>query len=226
MFCRKCGEPLDENAKFCSKCGTSTNTQNEIAEENVNGETVKETKKIDNDVVKYVLKPTFNYGYKICSILGGVLIFILVFAIAMLEEIDLIMEMVFETEFMQATIIVVIAVVIIYTLIKLLFEKKQYDKLEYNFYNNKLEYVDGFINKEEKELKYKNVREVTMTQSIVERMFGLGTIRIFTNASSGGYGRDNHGNMNARNGIVIHCVKDVRENYKKVKEIIDEGTEE
>ena len=104
--------------------------------------------------------------------------------------------------------------------------KKQYNNLEYNFYATKVEYVDGFLNKEEKELKYKHIREVTMTQSILERLCAIGTIRIFTNASSGDYGNNRNNNMNGRNGIYIHCVKNVQEQYKKIKEIIDEGTPE
>ena len=27
MFCRKCGNELDENAKFCAKCGASTSEE-------------------------------------------------------------------------------------------------------------------------------------------------------------------------------------------------------
>ena len=90
----------------------------------------------------------------------------------------------------------------------------------------KVEYKDGFLNKEEKELKYKYVREVTMSQNILERLCCIGTIRIFTNASSGVYNGGNHGSMRGRNGIYIHCVDDVEEQYKIIKQIIDEGTPE
>lgn len=79
--------------------------------------------------------------------------------------------------------------------------------------------------KKKKEVKYKNIREVTMSQNIFERFFKIGTIRIYTNASSGGYNGNNHRNMSGKNGIIIHCVTDLREKYKNVKEIIDEGIE-
>jgi len=221
MFCRKCGEPLDENAKFCAKCGSATSE--EVTEQ---VKPAKEEKKVDNSVIKYTLKPTFNYGYKICSILGTTLLFVLLIGLYFLEEIELAWAYSTLTGELKIVPVIIIVAIIIYICIKLIFDKKQYERLEYNFYHNKLEYIDGFINKEQKELKYKNIREVTMSQNIIERIFKIGTIKIFTNASSGVYGGSNHRNMNAKNGIVVHCVTDVKEKYQKVKQIIDEGTEE
>ena len=221
MFCRKCGEQLEENAKFCAKCGSST-TVDEQGTTEVN----KEERKIDNNVIKYTLKPTFNYGYKICSIIGTTLLFVLLIGLYFLEEIELAWAYSTLTGELKIVPVIIIAAIIIYVYIKLIFDKKQYEKLEYNFYHNKLEYIDGFINKEQKELKYKNIREVTMSQNILERIFRIGTIKIFTNASSGVYGGSSHRNMNAKNGIIVHCVTDVKEKYQQVKQIIDEGTEE
>jgi uncharacterized membrane protein YdbT with pleckstrin-like domain len=111
-------------------------------------------------------------------------------------------------------------------LIKLIFENMQYKHYEYNFYNTKLEYIDGFLNKEEKELKYKYIREVTMSQNIIERLFGIGKIKVFTNASSGMNNGAYGNSMRNRNGIQIHCVENVAEQYKKVKELIDNGSQD
>ena len=95
----------------------------------------------------------------------------------------------------------------------------QYDNIRYDFYGNRVEYIDGFLNRERKELKYKYVREVTMSQNVLERLCGIGTIKISTNAFS-------HNSMRGMNGIFIHCVEDVEEQYKIIKQIIDEGTPE
>ena len=40
----------------------------------------------------------------------------------------------------------------------------------------KVEYKDGFLNKETKELKYKSIREIKMVQSVLERIFGIGYV--------------------------------------------------
>lgn len=66
-----------------------------------------------------------------------------------------------------------------------------------------------------------------MHQNILERFCGIGTINIFTNASSGVYGSSNeHGSMAGKNGICIHCVENVQEEYRKIRQIIDEKTSE
>ena len=78
----------------------------------------------------------------------------------------------------------------------------------------------------EKELKYKYIREVTMSQNIIERLFGIGKIKVFTNASSGMNNGAYGNSMRNRNGIQIHCVENVEEQYKKVKELIDNGSQD
>lgn len=204
MFCKKCGYQMSEEEKFCPQCGTSIITNQEHK---------------DDNVVKFRLKPEFNIGYKFLSALWQVIVFLFFINVFFIKL--YVLWVVF-----PITIVITLIAVMLYITIKMFFEGKQYDNLEYNFYNKKIEYIDGFINKEEKELKYKYIKEITMTQNIFERMFGLGTIRIFTNASSGGYGGNNHNSMKMKNGIFIHCVEDVKNQYNHIKRIIDEGTEE
>lgn len=94
--------------------------------------------------------------------------------------------------------------------ISYIFTKKQYDNYQYDFYKTKVNYKDSFLNLSEKEVKYKYIREVTMRQTIFQRMFNLGTIILFTNAETG-----------MGNGISIINVENVQEKYKKIKEVID-----
>ncbi len=210
MFCKNCGTEINDNAHFCPKCGN-----------NNQGDQQASKKVVEDNQIKKQIKPEFNWPYKIITIFGKALVYFFIIFCYIIAEIteDLIV-------ITPIIFLVVIAVGILYILIKLLLGKMQYNDLEYNFYNTKVEYKDGFLNKEEKELKYKYIREVTMTQNILERIFKIGTIRIFTNASSGNYGYGRNHNMIGKNGIFIHCVKNVKEEYNKVKEIIDEGTQE
>ena len=222
MFCRKCGNQLEENAKFCAKCGTATEVSTEATEaiESTPVQRVVEEKKVDKNVIKYTLKPTYQVGYKLCTNIIWTVLFVVFIIFYMTEDFMLTWEILSKYAgfmFLGGTI---------YILIKMAFEKKQYDNLQYNFYHNKLEYVDGFINKEQKELKYKHIREVTMSQNILERIFNIGTIKVHTSASSGMASSSNHGGMNGRNGITVHCITDIRTKYQTIKEIIDEGTEE
>lgn len=207
MFCKNCGTEMNDTARFCPKCGydrmgDGTPTKREIVEDNR---------------IRFQLKPEFNLPYKIVTVLGRALLymFIICFWFTSLWELWAIYPV---------TFLITIGIMLLYIVIKLILDKKQYDDLEYNFYATKVEYKDGFINKEEKELKYKYVREVSMHQNVLERMFDIGTIRIFTNASSGYTNSGSHSSMRGRNGIYIHCVEDVQQQYQTVKQIIDDGT--
>lgn len=209
MFCKNCGTEMNDTARFCPKCGFDraggVQQQREIVEDNR---------------IRYQVKPEFNMLYKLLSNLWKAIIymFFICFLFTNLYKLWFIYPI---------TLLLTIGVMLIYVVVKMIFENMQYNDLEYNFYATKIEYKDGFLNKEEKELKYKHIREVTMNQNILERFCGIGTIRIFTNASSGGYGTSSrHNNMKGRNGIYIHCVEDVQEQYRTIKQIIDEGTPE
>lgn len=209
MFCKECGTENQDGSMFCEKCGAS-----------LTGEGKKEKiYEIDKTTVKYNIKPKYNWGYKILTVGLPSILVILFIVFYIFEDLTLVV--------MSAFLPIVIGIIAIYTLGRLIIEKLQYDRLDYDFYADRVEYKDGFLNVTEKELKYKFVRETTMSQNILERIFKIGTIRIFTNASSGytgGYG--NNRNAQMYNGIIIHCVENVKEQYEAVKKIIDEGVED
>lgn len=208
MFCRKCGAEMSDTAKFCPKCGTATEHMQDKIEP------------IEDNNIIISLKPKFHLVYQTLSAIGKAILIILIFLLYAYGD-D------YAIEVYMALIPIVAVIVVIYILGKLIFGKLQYNNLQFNFYKTKVEYIDGFLNKEQKELKYKSIREVTMTQNILERICGIGTIKIFTNASSGLYNNTSkHNTMRGKNGLHIHCIKDVAEQYKKIKQIIDEGTPE
>ncbi len=209
MFCRNCGTEMSDTAKFCSKCGTARSGKVDSSKEIV-----------EDNQVKFQLKPKYNIPYKLITTIGGTLFYLLLISLIIVDLPTL--WIVF-----PVTILVTMGIIVVYIVGKIVLEKMQYDHLEYNFYATKVEYKDGFLNKEEKELKYKYIREIVMNQNVLERLFNIGTIRIFTNASSGMYrGNNQHNNMKNKNGLYIHCVNHVQEQYKTIKQIIDEGTPE
>lgn len=204
MFCKKCGAQMSETAKFCPKCGNQR-----IGEQ----ETTK--KIVEDNTIKFKLKPQFNMPYQLINaILGGLGILLVI--VCSFESFAILVDFP----------IVSLSIMAIYIVINLIFGKMQYKNLEYNFYTTKVEYIDGFLNKEQKELKYKYVREVTMSQNILERLCNIGTIKVFTNASSGYSSSSSHNSMRGRNGLFIHCIENVEEQYKIIKQIIDDGTQD
>ncbi len=207
MFCKKCGAEINDSARFCPNCGYDRLGNNTAVKKNI----------IEDNNILFQLKPTFNLLYKMLTEIGKAIfyLFVICYVFTGLYKLWFIYPV---------TILFTLGIILLIIAIKLYFEYMQYKDLEYNFYATKIEYKDGYLNKEEKELKYKHIREVTMTQNVLERICNIGTIRIYTNASSGYVGRGSHNSMRGKNGIFIHCVENVADNYNNIKEIIDEGT--
>lgn len=209
MFCKSCGVELNDSASFCNNCGTPVGqTGNVITEER--------SKKEDN-VVRMEIKPTFVWGYQILVMIKDILITLIVLEFTCLNIVYALVNA-------PAIGWSIIGIVSLVYIIKLFLKKAQYKNTSFRFLKTKVEYIDSFLNKEEKQLKYEHVRKVTMTQNIFERMFGIGRIRLYTNASSGYNNSRNH-KQRGKNGVDIHCVSGVREKTNAIKQIIDDIVE-
>lgn len=207
MFCKACGNELKDDSTFCSNCGTQVGAVTKSTQEN----TLKE-----DGVERLEIKPVYNWGYQILlSIWNTIITTIVIFFFIVVDSEN-------GMTYAPALFIFIGVITFIIYFIKLILNKFQYKNISYRFYKTKVAYVDGFLNKEEKEVKYKHIREVTMTQNILERIFGLGKIRLYTNASSGvsDVGMNGH-NQTGRNGIIIHCVTEVESKLKEIKGLID-----
>ena len=215
MYCKNCGQELNNKASFCKGCGSKAgnsivDTQN------------KAIKPVEDNQIKFELKPTFKWGYKILTEGLGMIAVILFFTFYIFAGSDIkdAWNFIKSTPIMMAVILLLFITV---PMVKIIFTSMQYKKLCYNFYATKVEYIDGFLNRSQKELKYKYVREIVMKEGIIERIFGLGTIQVFTNASTGKYSSETNG---MENGILIHCLTDVKSKYAEIKKIVDAATEE
>lgn len=191
MFCERCGTQLPDGTAFCANCGASTT-----------GESKKvATEKIPDTEIQLRVKPTFKFGYMVLPsiIVGGIIILIFSLMIGLMNVgVGL-------GIFLFCFIIMAIILAI-----KTAINKKQYDNFCYDFYKTKVIYTDSFLNRSEKEVKYRYIREVTMRQTFFQRFFGIGSIILFTNAETG-YG----------NGIYIMSVESVQDVYRDIKSIID-----
>ncbi len=196
MFCRKCGTELPDTAAFCTNCGTKIN-------EGLVEEAKKE--KIPDEEIQLRVKPTFKFTYMALPSIIFYIILIVILGV-MFAIMGGALGMFIFAIFAVAIFLVVGIIVLIHALIT----KKQFDCYTYDFYKTKVRYRDSFLNVSEKEVKYKYIREITMSQTFVQRFFNLGRIILFTNAETG-----------PGNGIFIGSVENVNEVYKQIKEIID-----
>lgn len=194
MFCAKCGNLLEDNAKFCDKCGTATIANNYNASNVAN-------KIVDNEV-QLSVKPTYKSIYFMWSTYVAIvliMILFIIFSIAIESWIGFVFGLVLS--------VIILGV----KFISLIFKKKQLQHMKYDFYKTKVEYSDSFLNKAEKEVKYKYIRECVLSRTVSDRIFGFGRIVLFTNAES-----------DFGNGILIPFLKNSETVYKQIKELIDE----
>ena len=196
MFCEKCGNRLEEDSVFCTKCGAKVG---EVTE-------AKSTEVKEDSEIQLSVKPTFKFAY--LTLPGIIIWFILIAIFAGIVEIA---EA--ETGVHGAGLTiggVAFAVILIIVAIKVAFQKTQYKHLKYDFYKTKVLFEDSFLNLQQKEVKYKYIREVTMRQSFIQRWFNIGNIILYTNAETG-----------FDNRISIINVENVQDVYKKIKETIN-----
>lgn len=76
--------------------------------------------------------------------------------------------------FLYPFFIVLIAVLGVGWAIKL----RNYQETRYIFFSDHLEYYDGFWNIERKDIRYRNITQIDLHRSMIQRMYGLGTLRM------------------------------------------------
>jgi uncharacterized membrane protein YdbT with pleckstrin-like domain len=100
-----------------------------------------------------------------------------------------------------------------------------YRRTEYKFYEDRLEFEEGFFTINKKSIKFKDVREVTLRRGILQRMYGLGTVYLATLATgsssySNPFAAIGFGNISA-SGISVRDITNPEETYQKIKAIVD-----
>ena len=104
-------------------------------------------------------------------------------------------------------------------------KKLNYGRTEYRFFNDRLEFEEGFFSRNQKVVKFRDVKEVTLREGILQRSVGLGTIYLATLATGSGP-RNNpffslgFGNVSA-SGIAVRDVQGPGEVYDKIRKLVD-----
>jgi membrane protein YdbS with pleckstrin-like domain len=202
MFCKECGNKIEDAAKFCSKCGASTSGKDiEFSSVNLNTPVV-------------TARPVFIPWVTVASVLP-IQLFMTVwaggffggFGMFGLKALGLNLPLWFTFVFFGALAFFGIPFIAYYS------KKKTYAKTEYKFYPDRLEYAEGFWTAENKTIKYKNITETNLRKGIIQKKYGLGTIILSTPATGIQQGR-------ARSGIRISDIENTEEIYNKVQSLI------
>jgi membrane protein YdbS with pleckstrin-like domain len=103
-----------------------------------------------------------------------------------------------------------------------------YTRTEYKFFDDRLEFEEGFFTINKKVIKYSNVKEITLRKGIFQRMYGLGTVYLATLATGSTQNYNvfyslGFGNVSA-SGIAVRDIENPDETYEKIKKLVDAKT--
>jgi membrane protein YdbS with pleckstrin-like domain len=104
-------------------------------------------------------------------------------------------------------------------------KKLNYSRTEYRFYSDRLEFDEGFFSINKKVIKFRDMKETTLRQGILQRTYGLGSIYLATLAT--GSTRNTNpftalgfGNVSA-SGVIVRDVSDPDTTFQKVRRLVD-----
>ena len=108
------------------------------------------------------------------------------------------------------------------------FRMIQYQCIRFVIEGDKIKYMHNFLITSKKDVVFKNVKEITMTQGVVQKMFGLGDIHLTTHATvnkpviqnySGELKLKNPFNLQNEAGIILFDVQNPQELYEGLEQI-------
>ena len=106
-------------------------------------------------------------------------------------------------------------------------KKVNYARAEYRFFDDHLELEEGFFSVNRKEVRYADVKEITLHKGFLQRMCGLGTIYLATLATgsspqSSSFGSLGFGNVSA-SGVSVRDIRDPDQEYERIRRIVNPG---
>lgn len=203
MYCKNCGKPVDQNARFCPGCGTPVAAPSSSSAFSASS---------DNPVL--VLKPRFIPWVTMVSILPFQIFFTLWggmffggFGMFAVKALRLDLPAWFTFVFFGCLFFFGLPI-LAYTA-----KKNTYTKTEYRFFRDRLDYYEGFYTVEEKTISYRNITEVNLSKGVIQKSYGLGTIVLSTPATG-------YESGTSRSGIRVADIENPDEVYRQVKELV------
>jgi uncharacterized membrane protein YdbT with pleckstrin-like domain len=104
-------------------------------------------------------------------------------------------------------------------------KKLNYSRTTYTFYDDRIEFEEGFFARNKKVIKYRDILEITLRQGILQRVVGLGTIYLGTLATGSGPRANpfyalGFGNISA-SGVGVRDINDPDTVYAQIQRLIE-----
>ncbi len=104
-------------------------------------------------------------------------------------------------------------------------KKLNYERTEYKFADDRLEFEEGFFTINEKVVRFRDIKEVTLRKGFLQRLYDLGTIYLATEAT-GSSGRTNifnalgFGNVSA-SGVGVRDIRNPDQTFERVRDLVE-----
>ena len=104
--------------------------------------------------------------------------------------------------------------------------KLNYARTEYRFFDDRLEFEEGFLAINKKVIRYSDVKEVALRMGVLQRMCGLGSVYLATIATGGPttnpFSALSFSNTSA-SGIVLRDIADPEQAYERIRTLVNPG---
>lgn len=106
-------------------------------------------------------------------------------------------------------------------------KKLNYRNTEYRFFDDRLEFEEGFLTMSKKVIRYADVKEVTLRKGVLQRACGLGSVYLATLATGGAPASNPFSALTFTNvsasGIVVRDTKEPDAAYEKIRALVNPG---
>jgi membrane protein YdbS with pleckstrin-like domain len=109
-------------------------------------------------------------------------------------------------------------------LIAFIGKQVNYSRAEYRFFDDHMELEEGFFSVNRKQVRYADVKEITLHKGMLQRTVGLGTVYLATLATGSAPGSNaiqafGFGNVSA-SGVTIRDIQNPDEEYERIRRIV------
>lgn len=104
-------------------------------------------------------------------------------------------------------------------------KKLNYSRTTYTFFDDRLEFEEGFFSRNKKVIRYRDVLEVSLRKGILQQVCGLGTIYLATLATGSGPRANpfyalGFGNISA-SGVGIRDIREPDQVFERIRALTD-----
>ncbi len=201
MYCSICGSKMIDGARFCQSCGHKAGGSSQPKSIERRENPLKVIKPV---LITWVLLAQYLPLQLNLTLMGGAVGGLLGFVILIFTG---------HTNYVIYPFVYSAIFFFFATPISVYWVRRRtYDETDYRFYQDHLEYAEGFWAVEKKILQYRYITDVSLRKGIIQRLYGLGTIYLSTPSMGPA--------IRGFRGIRIADVRNPEKIYQKIQEII------